>query len=85
MSLSLLFQEVPTMKLIAKVSGLGVIALGAAIGLAGCAESNDVTATKTPTGKSAPGVVPPGTPRSSADAAEAQKANNPMMSKDYPK
>jgi len=73
------------MKLIAKVSGLGVFALGAAIGLAGCAESNDAAAVKTPGGKAAPGVVPPGTPRGSAEAAEAQKANNPMMGKDYPK
>jgi len=73
------------MKLIAKMSGLGVLALGAAIGLTGCAESNDSTAVKTPTGKSAPGVVPAGTPRSSADAAAAQQSNNPMMGKDYPK
>jgi hypothetical protein len=74
------------MKLIAKVSGLGVFALGAAIGLAGCAESNDAAAVKSPTGgKSGAGVVPAGTPRSSADAAAAQQANNPMTSKDYPK
>jgi len=74
------------MKLIAKVSGLGALALGAAIGLAGCAESNDATAVKSPTGKpTGAGVVPPGTPRGSAEAAEAQKANNPMQSKDYPR
>jgi len=73
------------MKLIAKVSGLGVLALGAAIGLTGCAESNDATAVKTPTGKTAPGVVPPGTPRGSAEAAEAQKNSNPMTSGAYPK
>jgi len=72
------------MKLIARVSGLGVFALGAAIGLAGCAESNDSAAVKTPGGKTAPGVIPPGTPKSSEDAMKAQQANNPMNSKNYP-
>jgi hypothetical protein len=72
------------MKLVARVSGLGVLALGAAIGLAGCAESNDAAAVKTPGGKNVPGVTPPNAPKTSEEAMKAMQSNNPMMGKDYP-
>jgi len=65
------------MKTITKLSALGILALG----LVGCNEDNDKAAMKDPTtGKaSAPGVAPPGTPRSSADFNKKTSASNPMM------
>src|SRR4051794_4273086 len=55
---------------------------GLLLGLVGCSEENEKSALKDPTTNSvaAPGVVPPGTPRSSADFAKRTGAANPMMS-----
>jgi len=65
------------MKTITKLSALGLLALG----LVGCGEDNDKAAMKDPTtGKaSAPGVAPPGTPRSSAEFMKKSAASNPML------
>ena len=72
------------MKMIAKLSGLGALALGMAVGLVGCAENNDTLATKTPGGKAVQGYKPADMPKSSADAQKAMQSSNPMAGKDYP-
>lgn len=71
------------MKAIAKLAGLGVVTLGLAAGLVGCAEDNDTTATTTSTGQKVKGVTPADAPTSSQDAyMKSAKANEEKLMKD---
>ena len=74
------------MKTMAKVTALGVVALGLVASLNGCSEDPDKASLATTPGQAPVGkpVTPVGTARSSKEAYEQQQGNNPMMkSKDY--
>ena len=73
------------MKTTIRAALLGLVTCGMSFGLLGCGEDNNNTSMTLPDGTKAKGTAAPNAPKSSMEAYERQKQNNPQNSAEYKK